>query len=425
VTADHDGVPDTTRPVQVLLDRASASLERVRLRVHRGGRGSLDRTPVVEDVRDVSDGVRRERCGDSQRQVPVLTAVVLASEAANRAKHLRPEDGEVADVVLAEQQRRVPVGLEVVTEATAVLVDLVFVRVHVCEAGVLIEGAHRKEQRMRAQQIVVVEERDQLALGALERGVRRRGDAAVPPTPADLDALVARGVLRKRSPDVRGGRRIVRDAELPVLVHLISNRVERLAEDALRRIENRHEDRHERPICEPACEQTHRRDVRLVQRVVFVDPRLVGLACLHLGSGPSGVNRRAALPQLARQLERDRPPQPLRQPPAERPGDTTRRRDAAQRRRHPPGGRGAYVLEVRPRPPGVVEGIEGDSTTFAERAAELFHEPLLAGEPLAKRLHRRFLDRLRRVDDVYPGPARQRSHSLIILDGRTAASASA
>ena len=164
VVTDGEDVPRPADACEVLLDRSSRRVGGVRLRREPlRGHGPRDRPPVVEDVGHVNDPFAWDALGDPQREIPVLTAVEPLRKAADGTHQICPDHRQVAEVVLAEQEGRTPVGLEVVADPAPVDVDAVRVRVDEAHARVLQEWKHRQKQRVRSQQIVVVEQCDERA----------------------------------------------------------------------------------------------------------------------------------------------------------------------------------------------------------------------------------------------------------------------
>ena len=128
-------------------------------------------------------------------------------------------------------------------------VDLVLVGVdrHRCRAPVQQPDA--LEQRVGVELVVVVEERDELARGRLERPVRRGGDALVRLAEGDLDPRVA-GERTKVLEGRAARRSVVGEAELPVGYTCAAHRVDARLEPRGIRVVDGRDDRHERPVAE-------------------------------------------------------------------------------------------------------------------------------------------------------------------------------
>ena len=166
-------------PRERIGDGALLSTGRVALAVHRPCRRPLHRAPVVEDPRDVADVDGGDALSAAQQQVPVLCALHALAEAADLAHERRPVDAEMADVILRGEEHRIPVGLEVRLEALSRLVDLVLVAVDDRGARMREDLGGDLAERVHGQQVVVVEEHHEVALGEGERAVRRRRDVAI------------------------------------------------------------------------------------------------------------------------------------------------------------------------------------------------------------------------------------------------------
>ena len=212
----------------------------------RGGAG--DRAPVVEDARDVMDERGVELFDEAQGEIPILAALVAGAETADGAEARGPENGEVAGVVLAEEEIGVPVGLEVGIEAAALFVDLVLVGVEEIERGLGGEGEGDFGEGGGGEFVVVVEERGELAGGEGERGIRGVGDVSVLLAMDDFDAGIAFGVVVEDAAHVRGGRGVVRDTEFPVRIELGADRLDRFHEPRLGRVVGRHQHGDERAL---------------------------------------------------------------------------------------------------------------------------------------------------------------------------------
>src|SRR5215211_1535712 len=96
----------------------------------------------------------------------------------------------MADVVLDEEQIRIPVGFEIVIVAVAVLVDLVLIAVDEIGIWICIELERDAGERMRTNLVVVIEQRDELAVRKRERGIGRGGDVAIGLADDDFDPRI-------------------------------------------------------------------------------------------------------------------------------------------------------------------------------------------------------------------------------------------
>src|SRR6476660_3146162 len=100
---------------------------------------SRDRPPMVENMRNMPDMLRRDSLDDAHNQIPVLRSFVAGREPACLPTKASPNCHQVANKVLREEERRVPVGLEVWTIADTFLVNLVFVTVDQTRIGMSVE----------------------------------------------------------------------------------------------------------------------------------------------------------------------------------------------------------------------------------------------------------------------------------------------
>ena len=104
----------------------------------------------------------------------------------------------------------------------AATVDLVLVGVDRVCVRLLVQESDALEERVGVEFVVVVEERDELAFGCLERAVARGRDAAVGVAEADVDRRVVgeRAQVLERAL-VR--RTVVGETELPVGIGLTAD----------------------------------------------------------------------------------------------------------------------------------------------------------------------------------------------------------
>jgi hypothetical protein len=134
-----------------------SGLRGVAFRADQHGGGTGDAAPVIEDARDMADAVGGAALDNPHREIPILGPLIADAEAAHFADEQGAVDAEVADVVLDVEEIRVPVGLEIVVVAVAVLVDFIFVAVNQISKRVGIEFEGDAGERVGADFIVVVE----------------------------------------------------------------------------------------------------------------------------------------------------------------------------------------------------------------------------------------------------------------------------
>ena len=270
---------------EMLADDLLRGLRGVALRAdeHRGRAGHA--APVVENLRDVPDAVAGGALDDAHREVPVLRALVADAESADIADEQRAVHAEVADVILDEEQVRVPVGLEVLVVAVAVLVDLVLVAVDDVGVRVRLEFEGDAGEGVRAEFVVVVEQRDELAVREGEGGIRRGGDVAVGFAQDEFDARILLLVTLEDLADVRLLRGVVGDAEFPVVVELAADGLDGGDEPLLRRVVRRHQHRDQRTPGEGREFGADFLGALRRKAVVGGDPRGVGVRRRRRGVG--------------------------------------------------------------------------------------------------------------------------------------------
>src|SRR5450830_1024928 len=113
------------------LYRVEPGLPRIGFRLNRLGSRALDRTPVIENLRNVYDPTRA--LGHAHYQVVVLGPCLTDAEATDVPNEGRAQDRKVSCVHLPAQPLRGPLRLDEGIKMASIKVDLVFVRVQVID----------------------------------------------------------------------------------------------------------------------------------------------------------------------------------------------------------------------------------------------------------------------------------------------------
>ena len=92
------------------LERRLCRVQSVLLVPNAAGGGCRTRAPMIEDLRNVFDF--RGQFRGPENQIVILTAVAIGVEGSDRANQFLPQDQEMADVVLTQQQVWRPIRLE-------------------------------------------------------------------------------------------------------------------------------------------------------------------------------------------------------------------------------------------------------------------------------------------------------------------------
>ncbi len=232
---------------------------------------------MIQHERDVADALGSDGFGDAQHEVPILAAVETGPQPAGVPHALGSKDGQVTDVVLADEEIRVPVGFEMRIVAPAVLIQMILVRVNQLgiRMGGDLGGDHVKG--VRCQRIIMIEEGDVLAAGHGERAVRCGDDAAVVASHLDTDPRIGGGGLGEDRRDLRAGRGIIGDAEVPIRINLRPDRRDRRAEMRRIGVVDRHYHRDARPRRQCLDMPADRLLVVRPQRIVGCGPFPIGL----------------------------------------------------------------------------------------------------------------------------------------------------
>ncbi len=266
------------------------------------------------------------------------STVELRPQPADRFHERAPVDAEVAGVHAREKRIGVPVRLEERVGPLAVVVDLVFVGVEHVDVGHTIGGERALEERVRRQEIVVIEEAHELALRERQRRIARARDVAVLTSERELDAPLEAGVLLEDPADAGIARCVVGDAQFPIGIHLRAHRIEGRAQVAFRRIVGRHDHAEERPPRHDRHDLAHLVEVRPAHAEELQEP-LVWFVRVRLAA--LGFERVLRI-EIARAGEGQLVDQPL-----ERAGESgrtaaVRRRDRGVRGGHGPVSRRFY-----------------------------------------------------------------------------------
>jgi hypothetical protein len=230
--------------------------------------------PVIQDMRYVHDraaGSRRH----PQRQVVILAALEALAKAANRTQYRQSVDTQVADDVLALQQLRAIVGLEIRVVAAAIGVELVLVGIQQIGAGLALDRFGHRKQGVRRDHVVVVEQCRKIAGCKLQCRVGRGSDVAVAFAQREADARLLGRCLSQNGTHVRRRRGIVGDTQLPVRIELAPYRAYHVPQRGCGSIKGWNDNRKLRCFVHDCRSRPHSPHFRAGRRVVEVDPLLV------------------------------------------------------------------------------------------------------------------------------------------------------
>src|SRR5271154_3866292 len=122
-----------------------------------GGRAGGS-APMIEDMRDVPNAPRLYPLDNPQREVIILAPVEFRPQPSHLSHQRSPINPEMGNHVLSQEQIRVPIALEMRIVAPAPSADLVLVAVDHIELGVAGDFASDHVERMRWQNVVMVQE---------------------------------------------------------------------------------------------------------------------------------------------------------------------------------------------------------------------------------------------------------------------------
>ena len=206
--------------------------------------------------------------GHPQEQVVVLGPVVLGAEdpaaPGGAEQQVAADGGEVADVVGPQQREQVEGRLGgVEADPVGLLGDLRLVAEDQVRLGLGVQAAGEEAEGRGVQQVIVVEDRQEVAAGALDRAVAGAADAEVLLQLVEPDAIVAVGPATGDLQVVAAAAAVVDQQQLPADVGLAADREDQLLEQPRRGVPHRRQQREEhrpgagRPARAPAPQRRH------------------------------------------------------------------------------------------------------------------------------------------------------------------------
>jgi len=203
---------------------------------------------VIEDERDMADVRRRDSLNNPQSQIPVLGSFVAWPESSHLTNELGAIDSQVSNEILSIKQIRIPVRLEIWIKSLPLRVDLILIAVDDIgfRMGIQLDGDH--VESVFGQLIIVVEEGNELPLGQLQGSVTALGDVAASISEHNPDSRVLLLILLEDPPHMGSLRSVIGNAQLPVRIQLISDRLDRPSKPGLGSIVGGHDYRNQRLI---------------------------------------------------------------------------------------------------------------------------------------------------------------------------------
>ncbi len=201
---------------QMVRQRAPGRVGTARREGRRKAAGRLP--PMVEHIRHMphAPGVYAFRY--AQCQIVVLAAIEPRPQPAQCRYHTAAVDRQMAHHVLRQQQIRIPSRLEIRPHAAAIH-QLVLIGKQQVQAGGFGNFAGHRGQRMRRQQIVMIQERHVVAGGPRQRYVARGRNTAALRQMHDIDPVIRRQAGQALG-HVRRPRGVVGNQQFPFAVVL-------------------------------------------------------------------------------------------------------------------------------------------------------------------------------------------------------------
>ena len=98
------------------------------------------KAPVVEDVGDMAYLFRLELFTDPKGQIPVLSPFKSRAHASRTLKERASDDQEMGEVILAQEEQRIPGRLEIGTRPHPGWIDLVLVAIEKAQIRLVGNG---------------------------------------------------------------------------------------------------------------------------------------------------------------------------------------------------------------------------------------------------------------------------------------------
>jgi len=138
----------------------------------------------------------------TKKQIVILRALIPLSKASQIVNQRLINRSEVAYIILTKQQLRIKVGLKVGVIAMTSLINLVLIRVD--EAGIrfLKYAVGKSEESLRAQFIIVVQERNPITFSNFECTVRSCRNMTIIVSVHNSDSVVQSLVFVENQPNV-------------------------------------------------------------------------------------------------------------------------------------------------------------------------------------------------------------------------------
>jgi len=130
----------------------------------------------------------------------------------------------------------------------AVFRELVLIRINKIEVRTFAQDARHLEQGERGKRVVVIQHGHELTRAERQRAIGVSGDALVGIQKFDLDPRILVRHSLQKTPPCRISRVAVGNRQLPMIVCLPTDGIDRLFEDLERNLVNREDDADLRPV---------------------------------------------------------------------------------------------------------------------------------------------------------------------------------
>lgn len=260
----------------MLIDSSFSCEHGIGLFISAKGGTAFGHAPVIEHMRHMVDLFGPDQLDAAQGQIIVLRPVKLASEAADLLDERAMIDPQMGDEVVRTEQFKVPVAFEIGVIPVSVRGQLILIGIKQTDARLSQDGLSHAEQRMLAQDIIVIEKRQPFPGGYFNGAVGSFGNVSVGFPMDDLYPAVSSRIFVQNASNVRRCGTVVRDTQFPITVSLIDDASDSFPQETFRGVVDRHDDRKcgfRFPCVHYAL---HRGDVACSDGIVIRHPTLVG-----------------------------------------------------------------------------------------------------------------------------------------------------
>ena len=118
---------------------------------------------MVEHVGDVHHLIGAHVLENPEEEIPILAALVALAEPADQLDKIGAHQAQMREVVLAENEERIEIGLEVGLAPAPIRLDVILVAVDDGRLGTPVQRQHRNGQGVFGQHVIVIHQAEPAA----------------------------------------------------------------------------------------------------------------------------------------------------------------------------------------------------------------------------------------------------------------------